>query len=264
MCLFCSLSKIGGRPTPPVGAQNRAFCQVGVLTGQNGFLGWLLTFGAMSSQSCVQMLQNTAFGSILACVSWRLAFFPPKKNAKESEKNTHYFYTAKSLKMAIVAPPRMHRFRVKTPIWQMAPVSHIYPPQESDLWAVSPRHTMTLAGEATATVRLRLHLRASLWMMIDSCRGKLCQHTNSTWKQASCEDTWMCQQREKKEKEKKAKEKIPKKKEKERNININMYIYIFIYSLVSIYIYTHTYIYLYVYVYREKGKKEGTYIYIYI
>ena len=44
------------------------------------------------------MLQNTAFGRILACVSWGLAF--PQK-PENSEKDIHYLYSAKCSKMTL-------------------------------------------------------------------------------------------------------------------------------------------------------------------
>ena len=74
----------------------------------------------MSNGACVQILENTAFGNILACVSWRPAC--PEK-APEFEKGTHYFYSAKCLKMALLGAQNINRFRVKTTIGQMAPVS---------------------------------------------------------------------------------------------------------------------------------------------
>ena len=70
------------------------------LGAKNGFVGRLLTF-IMSSQSCVQTLQNTASGSILAVSLEGLAF---SQKAKESEKDTHYLYSAKCLKMALSGP----------------------------------------------------------------------------------------------------------------------------------------------------------------
>ena len=85
----------GGKAPGGGGARNRYHLSNGVLTrkrafsGPNGFVGRLLTF-TMSNQSCVQMLQNIAFGSILAC---RLLMTCFSQKAKESAKCTHYFYT---------------------------------------------------------------------------------------------------------------------------------------------------------------------------
>ena len=52
--------------------------------------------------------------------------FSPK--GKKSKEDIRYFYSAKCLKMALLGPPKLHCFRVKTTIWQMVPVSCIYPP----------------------------------------------------------------------------------------------------------------------------------------
>ena len=45
--------------------------------------------------------------------------FPPHTQHKVSEKDIQYFYSAKCSKMALLGPNNMHRFRVKTRIWQM-------------------------------------------------------------------------------------------------------------------------------------------------
>ena len=83
----------------------------------------LLTDFDMYQVERVQTLPSTAFGSILVCLSRRLAF---PQHARESEKDILLCQMLE--KWPFWRSPKMHRLRVKTPIWQMVPISHIYPP----------------------------------------------------------------------------------------------------------------------------------------